>query len=315
MAEAETASAESPMLPMLMDITKKMEQMQEEMRTMRSERATEQAEQADTTAASPERGLEEDSEDSDSEAASPETLRRDRRLMRQAAKRINRLRFDQDDDENIESDTPRSTGKKSGSVMTATDKVRKAVDWPHMYVHRMAAGTRKGVTFAELRVEEFVFGFLKMLVAPKNKFDMPHMVEMLTYIMQDTMEFSWQSARRFYEQVGRNIEMGMLEWTDEPAIERLRMQYARTVFPAVKETKDYNKTPLVQAPPNTKCCVPYQQRSCEQERDHHPFVHACAYCHRTKTVICRHPESDCYRKMNDNSKNGKQREPNSSLAQ
>ena len=238
--ETVDTAAESPMLPMMMEISRKMEQMQEEMRTLRSEQAGERPEQVEATPASPDISADEDTDDSDSQVASPETLRRDRRLMRRAAKRINRLRFEQDDSDDNGSDTTRTKGKKSGSVMTVTDKVTKTVDWPHMYVRRTAGGSRKGVTFAELRIEEFVFGFLKMIVAPKNKFDMPRMIEMLTYIMQDSMEFSWQSARRFYEQVGINVEMGMLKWTDEPSIERLRMQYARTVFPVAKETKDYN---------------------------------------------------------------------------
>ena len=303
------------MLPMLMDITRKMEAMESEIRTMRNEKEAERAEQTDDIAEATGGNTQQDSDTSDSEIASPQTLRRDRRLMREAARRLQLLRFDRDDDDQIAEDNTRTSGKKSGSVITATDKVKKVVDWPHMYVQRTAKGSTKGVVFAELRLEEFVYGFLKMVTAPKNKFDKDRMIAMLTDIMQDTMEFSWHSARNFYEKVGINIESGMLGWTDDVAIERLRMQYARTVFPTTKESKDYNKPPLLQAPPNTKVCVPYQQRSCEQERDHNSFVHACAYCLKTKSAICRHPETDCYRKTNDISKNGRQREPNSSLAQ
>ena len=121
--EVKGTSTENAMMPMLMDISRKMEQMQEEMRTIRSEKAAERAEQGDTTAVSPTLALQEESGGSDSEPASPETLRRDRRLMREAAERLNRLRFEEDDDEQIGSDNTRTTGKKSGSVMTATDKV------------------------------------------------------------------------------------------------------------------------------------------------------------------------------------------------
>ena len=312
---ANGASSETAMLPLLMDLKQQMDSMREEMRTMRSTNATGEEDQSEVVAASPDRVPEEDSDDSDSEQASPESLRRDRRLMRQAAKRLSRLRWDSDDDEQSNNDGKRTSGKKSGSVLTATDKVRKSIDWPQMYVRRVTKGSPKGVVFRDLKVEEFVYGFLKMLAAPDCKLDSGFMINMLTDIMQDAMEFSWPNARSFYEQVGINVEMGMIQWTDEQAVGKLRMQYSRTVFPAVKDTKEYNKTPLVQAPPNTKCCVPYQTRTCEQERDHQPFVHACAYCHKSKSVICRHPENDCYRKANDISKNGGARGPNSSLPQ
>ena len=274
-----------------------MEAMQDEMRTMRSERAAEMETQVMSPESVTAQPLSDESDDSDSQPASPESLRRDRKLMREAVKRLSRLRLDDEDDDLVSTDGSRNTGKKSGSVMTATDKVRKAVDWPHMYVRRLAKGNRKGITFAELRVEEFVFGFLKMLLAPKCKLDSARMIDMLMNIMQDAMEFSWPSARNFYEQVGINVEMGMIKWTDDNAIEQLRMQYARTVFPVAKETKDYAKAPLVQAPPNTRCCVAFQQKTCEQDRDHQPFVHACAYCLKSKSVLCRHPEADCYRKI------------------
>ena len=47
---------------------------------------------------------------------------------------------------------------------------------------------------------------------------------------------------------------------------------------------------------------------CENNRDHQPYTHACAYFNKSKSLMCRHPEEYCYRKSNDAAKNVKPRE-------
>ena len=84
--------------------------------------------------------------------------------------------------------------------------------------------------------------------------------------------------------------------------------HARTVFPPKKENKETFKSALQAAPTNMKCCMAYQKRACEMDRDHHPFTHACNYCFKARAAVCRHPEEECMRKSSDASKNGKQRE-------
>ena len=60
------------------------------------------------------------------ERASPESLRRDTVIMRQASRRLARLRQeDWEEDEDVQMSGARLTGKKSGSVMTASDIVIK----------------------------------------------------------------------------------------------------------------------------------------------------------------------------------------------
>ena len=296
----------------MMDFKKQMDEMATEIRNLRSEQRQE-APQPSAESISEEQLS--DSEGSLEEPASPETLRKDRRLMREATRKLRRLEELQMDDEDlIVVGSKKAAGKKSGSQMTAIDKVVKTVDWPHMHVRRMVAGKRKGVNYADVRVEEFVFGFLAMLKVQENKMDLLCMLQILQDLMQDTMEFSWANALTFYEQVGLEVEWGTLKWTDEERIKHLRFTYARTSFPSKKDNREQAKTALVPAGPNTKCCIPYQTHACAQDKDHHPFVHACAYCLRVKSAICRHPESECYRKTTDASKNVKPREPASSLA-
>ena len=310
---------EDHVLPVLMKVQQRMDEMEKYMRQMSQDRNYETREPSPDEA-HVEEGIQPDQESSssdlDSGPATPETIRKDKLLMRKAARRLEKLRLRELDESEFDTQsTSKSAGKRSGSVLTATDKIVKTIDWPHLYVRRMVGGKRKGVLYADLKVEEFVYGFLVMISASKNKMDITSMLLLLQNLMQDAMEFSWANARAFYDIVGQDVEQGLMKWTDEQAIYQKRMTYARTIFPVRKEQQPTQKAPLTPAPPGTKCCTPYQRHTCEQDRDHHPYVHACAYCHKTKAVICRHPEDDCYRKTNDASKNVKQGGTGSPLPQ
>ena len=127
-------------------------------------------------------------------------------------------------------------------------------------------------------------------------------------MMQDSLDFAWENA--FYELVGLDVEKGVRKWTDKEAIRDMRMIHSRTNMndktketPAVKKNSGGRAT---SAP--VKCCALYQRRTCEHGRDHPPFSHGCMYCHRLTRMLYRHPESDCYRKASDESKNGVKRE-------
>ena len=252
----------------------------------------------------------EDTHEGEATSASPQTLREDTRLMRQAANRLARLQMDDSDDEEFGfSRNNRYHGKKSEAEMTAADRVERRIDWPHWYVRRAVGGKRKPLTFSELRIEEFVFGFLDMLDSPKCKLDYRFMTQILKQMMRDTMDLSWASGRSFYEMTGLEMEKGGLDWTDKETIRDLRFQYARTVIPAKSEAKEnQSQRPAPQsAPADMKPCPAYQKGTCEHDKDHSPLTHACSYCHRTKALLCRHAESSCFRKIND-AKNVKPRE-------
>ena len=246
----------------------------------------------------------------DTEQATPDSLRQDLRLMRQAAVRLANLQADDSDEDDYgELTRRRNTGKKSGAALTAVDTVEHRIDWPHFHVKRMPVGNKKGVHFNELKVEEFVYGFLTMLEAPKAKWNFRDMITMLKHLMQDAMEFTWPNALTFYQKLGSEIEGGQTKWDDKERIRDLRMTYARTVFPAKRETRDSPTKPQLQsAPAGMKCCVPFQKHTCDNDRDHAPFTHACAYCFKARSALCRHAEDDCMRKTTDIAKNGRARE-------
>ena len=153
-----------------------------------------------------------------------------------------------------------------------------------MHVRRVVNGKRQNLTYSELRMEEFVFGFIAMLKSPRNKKDKNTMIDLLQILMQDAMDYSWGNALGFYESIGLEVEHGMLKWNNNARITDLPMTYSRAVFPENKEAKETKEvkegarpTPK-QAPPGMRCCAAFQKRSCEQPRDHQPFTHACSYC-------------------------------------
>ena len=229
--------------------------------------------------------------------------------MKQATEKLSRLRLsDLDDDDLGTLAKARAQGRKSGTLLLASDLVERKIDWPHLYVRRMVASRRRSVPFADLRVEEFVYGFLCMLEAPNCTLDCPTMLRMLKEMMQDTMDFSWPNVRGFYEIVGLEVEQDTMGWEDEDKVHKYRMAYARTIFPDKKEEKEKEKTTSKGAPPGTKICTAYQTHVCEMSRDHAPHTHACAHCFKTANILHRHAEVDCFKKIAEDTKNAKRRE-------
>ena len=266
----------------------------------RDEPVPEQPEERDSSSDS-ERESPEPSATSSNEIT-PKTLRRNMQLMAQAAERINEIAGEDSDAEDFPNlPHNRQRGKKSGSVMTATDVIEKRIDWPHFYIKRRVAGKSKGVIHEEMRLEEFVYGFLLMLKSPRSKFNKDIMLDILTMVLKDTIDYDWPNARSFYETLGLDVEQKQLAWEETEVIERKHLTYART---NVAEKRGQ----LRMAPAGMRCCAPYQRKECENNRDHVPFTHECSYCFRTCAALCRHPEQDCNSKITDDAKNSKKRE-------
>ena len=101
----------------------------------------------------------------------PASLRSDVRAMQRATQRIAQYGTDDYDDEGDAYPTRRSSGKKSGSLMTAADNVKTRIDWPHMHIKRVVAGSRVAVKYKDQKIAEFVLGFLNMLDARKGQWD------------------------------------------------------------------------------------------------------------------------------------------------
>ena len=305
--EGQAGDQSQEVMSVLMGLQKQMAEMQEEFQQMREKRDdVEVSEQGSEEEESEETGEE---TDEGATAATPHSVRSDIRLMARAAERLNRLSVDElEEEEGQDIGYIRTRGKKSGLVMLASDIVKKQIDWPHLYVTRMVQGDRKPVAYRDLKVEEFVYGFIEMLRAPNCKLDIMRMIDILSMVMQDTVDFSWSNARGFYEKVGLDVEKAGLKWTDTNRIDGMRVVYSRTVFPEAKENKDSAKGGNKPTQANIRCCALFQRNACENQRDHFPFKHACAHCYKACSGIFRHAEADCHRKASEAAKNKQRRE-------
>ena len=306
MSEQGEAEEEDPVMAMCMRMEQRMEMMEQNFLKMQESRTREEG--SETQRSTTEGNGEQQSGDGDTVNA--RTLREDVRAMERAANRIAQFReMDLEDADDTTNGRTTSNGKKSGSLMVAADNVKKRIDWPHMHVKRLSGGDRVGVPFKQLRIEEFVFGFLAMLKAKKANWDKELMLDILQALMEDTMDFSWENARGYYGMLGVDVENGDKSWDDTEAVNKMRLVHSRTVYPEKKENKDNKKNnnnkPMAG---NLRCCALYQKKACEQNRDHHPFSHACAYCAKSTGIAYRHPEDDCFRKSIEEAKNGKKRE-------
>ena len=309
-AEENNAENNTEMMGMLVELKNQMGSMQREMAQMRlSRESSEAGDRLEEESSDSESKQSEGEQPEDEDRIDPKTLRKDFKIMAKAARRL--ATFDSDDDLALDSEElprARGRGRKSGSTMTPSDVVKKSIDWPHMHVRRMNAGRKRNVAYDDLKVEEFVYGFLTMLEKPDNKLDITIMIRILRMLMLDTIDFSWSNSLNYYLMLGLDVEHGYIKWTDTELIREMRMTYARTNFPEKRELKEAVKSGPKAAPSGMRCCIAFQSRSCDQNRDHHPFTHACSHCHKASSVLARHPEDDCFKKLAMDTKNGKKRE-------
>ena len=320
MAEMEAEGGETdPMMHLMLQMKQQMDGMEQNMRQQMDGieermRKVETGGDSESVRARPVRDADNENEvDGEHSAAldviTPATLRNDVRAMQRAAQRIAQIGTDDLDDDDLGYGGRRNNGKKSGSLLTKADNIKTRIDWPHMYVNRVNGGATVAVGYKELKVEEFVLGYLMMLDARKDKWDKEVMLEILKMLMQDTVDFAWENALNFYKMIGLDVEAGVRRWDDTEAISRLRLVHSRTVYPEKKDNKEAKKpTGQKTTPQNLRCCALYQRRACEHNRDHMPFSHACSYCAKSTGMAYRHPEEDCFRKTLDDSKNSKKRE-------
>ena len=287
-------------MPLLRQLKRQMDAMEENMKEMQEARRVE-TEERNSAVVPVESQQQNSAAGSDMQIVHSATLRNDIRAMQRAAQRIAQFKDDQlEEDELGATNKSTSNGKKSGSLLVAADRVDNRIDWPHMYVTRGSAGSRIPVPYKELKVDEFVFGFLEMLDSPKFKWDREMMLKIFKMLMQDSMDFAWENARGFYGLLGVDVESGVKEWTDTEAIRDMRMLHSRIVLPEKKETKEVKKGGAQRNNrQNLRCCALYQKKACEQGRDHPPFTHACSYCTQVTGMSYRHPEVDCFRKSID----------------
>ncbi len=210
---------------------------------------------------------------------------------------------DYDDSENeldgqaaMRRNQPTRRGKRSGCVRTALDIVIRDIAWPHYPVY--VGPTRLPAKYDELSTDQFVYGYLHNM-ARESTTVKANMLRHLQELMQDAMDYSWETARSYHKLLLQQMEKDVLSWSDTDQIQEFRRIHA-------------HRAPLATAAPEqeaatsgkagkTQYCAAFQKGLCQQPTDHgstRGFVrHICAHCFKTTRSTFTHPESDCRRKL------------------
>lgn len=189
----------------------------------------------------------------------------------------------------------RRKGKKSGSSRTADDIVVRDIAWPHYPVY--VGLDRHPLQYGSLTPEQFVFGYLHNMQL-ESRTVQRIMLSHLQDLMQDAMDYSWETARSYHKLLLQQFERNLLSWKDSDRIAEFRRTHAHrgpltTVTNASSAPKKGSE--------KQQYCAAYQRGACQQRTDHtnaRGFVrHICAYCLRITQTAYPHSEADCRRKQ------------------
>ena len=156
-----------------------------------------------------------DSEDDDHEQPpqiTPQSIRNDRATMDNVAERLAEWGLG---GEGWSTGGPtltpwRQATKKSGAITKGNDNIKTIIDWPHFHIRQ---GPRRTMpTFEELSSNEFALGFVRMIRDPASKLDTKRMLEILTEVLEDSIDFGWENARNYYLMIGQEIEQSRITW-------------------------------------------------------------------------------------------------------
>ena len=123
MYEEQAGDQSQAVMSVLMGLQKQMAEMQVQFQQMRAEK--DNVEESEQGSEVEEREATQEETDEGATAATPNSVRNDIRLIAKAAERLNRLSVDElEEEEGQDINSSRTRGKKSGSVMLASDIVK-----------------------------------------------------------------------------------------------------------------------------------------------------------------------------------------------
>ena len=152
-------------------------------------------------------------------------LRTDQRLNREVNRRIAELKLEDELTDNSRTGSSRSRGKRSGAARTVQDTIGQDIDWPHFHIY--SAPGAEPMTYDNLSITEFTYGYLHMVDRPDSKFERQVMWDLLKAIMEDAAEYPWPNVKNFFFIVGSKVENARLEWADSANIAKLRAKHAQ----------------------------------------------------------------------------------------
>ena len=214
-----------------------------------------------------------------------------------------------DTDSSEEERTPikkKNSGKslRSGRILTADDKVKQSIPWPHEFIYNPDGTPSK---YDELSVSQFVHGYMLIMATQKPR-RKAMMEQHLKELMTDEPIYGWEVVRNYHAIWLQHLESERATWENSGISSDLRRthvwnsiatkQASRNapqviLTPSPHRHQDVHVTPAL---PGTKACVAYQRGICSQYDSHGTAKHICAFCLKVAKRQCMHPEYECKRK-------------------
>ena len=202
----------------------------------------------------------------------------------------------------------KSANLKSGRFRSFDTQVQHYVQWPHEHVYVGAA--RKTVAYDELTPQQFTLGFIKIIMRQNSNDKQTAMLTYLSKLLQESLDFSWDSSRGAHAIVLQEIERGSVSWENTDEIDNIRKLYTQRVNSNTNDPQKYSSNdPQKYSSNDSKkvVCSHFNNGRCTKNNDHQKdnitFRHICSYCFRVVRKAYNHSELSCNRKAKpDNNK-------------
>ena len=104
-----------------------------------------------------------------------------------------------------------------------TKKKKVHVPWPNDHV--FVGPSRTKVTYAQLNMEQFVYGYLKIVELEKSALVRAHMIDYLTKFFQNVCDYGWTQVKGAHQVVLTSMEDGILTWENLKQCNKLRKSH------------------------------------------------------------------------------------------
>ena len=157
-----------------------------------------------------------------------------------------------------------------------------------------AASGSKQPTYDELTNEQWMQGLLFCVLDEEDHKIRENMLQYLTYLMQDAIELSMNTARKALAAVLQDMERGKVSWEQLNLVEKIKSRNTQRLVQGYRS----NATTQDRIQP----CIHFNKGSCKFESDHvlnnTIYQHICSYCYRETGRKFEHTMQKCLRMKN-----------------
>ena len=137
-------------------------------------------------------------------------------------------------------------------------------------------------------------GFLFCILEEENEKIRENMLQYLTYLMQDAIELSMNTARKAHAVVLQDMERGKVSWEQLDLVEKIKGRNTQRLV------QGYRGSAITQD--RIQPCIHFNKGSCKFESDHvlnnTSYQHICSYCFRETGRKFEHSMQKCLRMQN-----------------